>query len=147
MLRRFSHSFTVPADIDRVWDFYTDIGHLAVITPPNMNIKVVRCTSGNKLQEGAEVWLQGTLVIKSKWHSKITQLRPYTYVDEMLEGRFRVWKHTHGFEKTEGGTKVIDEIDFELRYGLVGRMLEGYAHSQLEKIFAHRKQATIDALR
>jgi hypothetical protein len=42
---------------------------------------------------------------------------------------------------------VIDEIDFELHYGLLGRMLEGYAHSQLGKIFAHRKQATIGALR
>jgi ligand-binding SRPBCC domain-containing protein len=146
-LRRFSHAFIAPADIDKVWDFYTGIGHLAVITPPHMNIRVVRCTSGNKLQEGAEVWLQGTLVIKSSWHSKITHLKPYAYIDEMLEGRFRVWKHTHGFEKTEDGTKVIDEIDFELRYGLLGKMLEGYVHSQLEKIFAHRKRATIDALR
>ncbi len=146
-MRRFSHAFTVPADIEKVWDFYTDIGHLAVITPLGMNIKVVRCTSGNKLQEGAEVWLQGTLVIKSKWHSKITYLKPYTYIDEMLEGRFKTWKHTHGFEKTEGGTKVIDKIDFELRYGFLGKMLEGYAYSQLEKIFAHRKDATINALR
>jgi ligand-binding SRPBCC domain-containing protein len=112
-----------------------------------MGIQVVRCTSGNKLQEGAEVWLQGTLVIKSRWHSKITYMKPYTYIDEMLEGRFKIWKHVHSFEKTENGAKVVDEIDFEPRYGFLGRMLEGYAYSQLEKIFAHRKEATIRALR
>jgi ligand-binding SRPBCC domain-containing protein len=74
-------------------------------------------------------------------------MKPYTYIDEMLEGRFKIWKHVHSFEKTENGAKVVDEIDFEPRYGFLGRMLEGYAYSQLEKIFAHRKEATIRALR
>lgn len=42
---------------------------------------------------------------------------------------------------------MIDEIEFELRYGLLGKIFEGYAYGQLEKIFAHRKEATIEALR
>lgn len=146
-MKKFSHSFVVPADIDRVWDFYADIGHLKVITPPEIHLKVVRTTSGTKLQEGTEVWLEGKLGIKSAWHSRITEMKPYVYVDEMLEGRFRIWKHTHAFERTNGGTRVIDEIEFELRYGLLGRILEGYAYRQLERIFAHRKSATIAALR
>lgn len=146
-MKKFSYSFVVPADIDRVWDFYTDIGHLKVITPPEMRLSVVRTTSGTRLQEGMEVWLEGKLGIKSTWHSKITEMKPYVYVDEMLEGRFRIWKHTHAFERVDGGTRVVDEIEFELRYGLLGRMLDGYAYRQLERIFAHRKVATIAALR
>lgn len=145
-MRRFRHSFTVNADIDRVWDFYTDMAHLQVVTPPEMKLSVVR-TTHQKLVEGSEVWLAGKLVLKSEWHSRITLLRPYEYVDEMLSGRFKIWKHIHAFRKVdEKTTEVIDEIDFELRYGLVGRMLEGYAYAQLEKIFAHRKAATIRAL-
>lgn len=146
-MKRFSHSFVVPANIDKVWDFYTDIGHLEVITPPHLHLKVVKSSTGGKLQQGTEVWLEGNLMVKSTWHSRITKMKPYVYVDEMLEGRFKTWKHTHAFERTEGGAKVIDEIDFELRYGLLGRMLEGYAYQQLEKIFAHRKTSTISALR
>lgn len=148
LLRRFSHSFAVDAPIDRVWAFYTDIGHLEVITPPEMKLTVVKCTTGRQLVEGTEVWLEGNLVAKSRWHSKITRLRPYMYVDEMLEGRFRVWKHTHTFEQVaDGKTKVIDEIDFELRYGPLGKVFEGYAEKQLAGIFAHRKDATVKALR
>jgi ligand-binding SRPBCC domain-containing protein len=147
LLRKFSHSFVVPAGIDRVWGFYTDISHLEVITPPHMRLKVVKSSTGSKLQEGTEVWLEGNLVVKSAWHSRITELKPYVYVDEMLEGRFRTWKHTHAFRSVEGGTGVVDEIEFELRYGLLGRMLEGYAYKQLEKIFAHRKEATVAAFR
>lgn len=146
-MKKFLHSFVVNADIDRVWDFYTDIGHLEVITPPHVRLRLVKSSTGSRLREGTEVWLEGNLMVKSTWHSKITELRPYVYVDEMLEGRFKVWKHTHAFERADGGTKVIDEIDFELRYGIIGRMLEGYAYKQLERIFAHRKEATIKALR
>lgn len=144
-MRSFRHTFTVNADINKVWEFYTDIGHLQVISPPHMQLRLVKSTH-QKLLQGSEVWLTGILVTRSNWHSKIIALAPYEYVDEMLTGRFRVWKHVHGFRKVDDKTEVIDEIDFELHYGLLGRMFEGYAYSQLEKIFAHRKQATIKAL-
>lgn len=144
-MRKFRHSFTVNADIDRVWEFYTDIGHLQVISPPHMQLRLVKSTH-QKIVQGSEVWLTGILVTRSNWHSRITSLAPYEYVDEMLAGRFRVWKHLHGFRKIGDRTEVIDEVDFQLYYGLLGRMFEGYVYSQLEKIFVHRKEATIKAL-
>lgn len=152
MARTFRHSFAVDADIDRVWDFYTDINHLKVITPPQLRLEIVRTTAaGNRLDEGAEVWLSARYAaIRARWHSKITFARKYVYVDEMLEGLFPYWRHTHTFEKEEGDTKttiVKDEVEFEMPYGVFGKLvLEGYAMSQLEKIFAHRKEATIRAL-
>ncbi len=144
-MRKFRHAFTVNADIDRIWEFYTDIGHLQVISPPHMQLRLIKSTH-QKIVQGSEVWLTGILVIRSNWHSRITSLAPYEYVDEMLTGRFRVWKHLHGFRKIRDKTEVIDEVDFELHYGLLGRIFEGYVYSQLEKIFVHRKQATIKAL-
>ena len=144
-MRKFRHVFTVNADIDRVWEFYTDIGHLQVISPPHMQLRLVKSTH-QKLVQGSEVWLTGILVTRSNWHSRITSLAPYEYLDEMLTGRFRVWKHLHGFRKIGDKTEVIDEVDFELHYGMLGRIFEGYVHSKLEKIFAHRKQATKKAL-
>ena len=144
-MHKFRHAFTVNADFDRVWEFYTDIGHLQVISPPHMQLRLVKSTH-KKMVQGSEVWLTGILVTRSNWHSRITSLAPYEYVDEMLAGRFRVWKHLHGFRKIGDRTEVIDEVDFQLHYGLLGRMFEGYVYSQLEKIFAHRKQATVKAL-
>lgn len=144
-MRKFRHVFTVNADIDRVWEFYTDIGHLQVISLPHMQLRLVKSTH-QELVQGSEVWLTGILVTRSNWHSRITSLAPYEYLDEMLTGRFRVWKHLHGFRKIGDKTEVIDEVDFELHYGMLGRIFEGYVHSKLEKIFAHRKQATIKAL-
>jgi ligand-binding SRPBCC domain-containing protein len=144
-VRTFRHAFTVNAVIDKVWEFYTDIDHLRVVSPPRMQIRVVKSTH-QKIVQGSEVWLTGVLLTRSNWHSRITSLAPYEYVDEMLTGRFKVWKHTHGFRRQGDRTEVIDEIDYELHYDWLGRLFEGYVYSQLERIFAHRKQATIKAL-
>jgi ligand-binding SRPBCC domain-containing protein len=142
-VRNFHHTFTVNADIERVWDFYTNIDHLKFVSPPHMQIRVVKSTD-QKLVKGSEVWLTGILLTRSNWHSKITSLAPHEYVDEMLTGWFKVWKHVHGFRKiSDTETEVIDVIDFELHYGRLGRLFEGYVYSKLEKIFVHRKQATI----
>jgi ligand-binding SRPBCC domain-containing protein len=36
------------------------------------------------------------------WHSKVTFLKAYEYVDEMLEGQFKKWKHIHKFRNIDG---------------------------------------------
>ena len=141
-MRHFRHSFSVNSEISRVWDFYTDMRHLEVITPPHLHLRVLK-TTHQKLVEGSEVWLTGKLVWQSTWHSRITLLAPYEYVDEMLTGRFKVWKHIHAFRKTrEKETEVIDDIDFELPYGPLGRLFEPFVVRQLQKTFEHRKIAT-----
>ena len=81
------------------------------------------------------------------WHSKILFLKPHEYVDEMLDGPFKKWRHVHKFRKVdEKQTQVIDEIEFELPYGILGKLFEGYAYKQLQQTFEHRKVATIKAL-
>lgn len=142
-MRSFRHSFAVDAEISKVWCFYTNIKHLRVITPPGLDLSVVRSTD-EQLVAGSEVWLTGRLVTRSNWHSKITSLEPYTYVDEMISGRFRIWKHSHIFQEAGNmKTEVIDEIDFELHYGFIGRMFESYVLKRLAETFAYREKATI----
>ncbi|MGH9991136.1 MAG: SRPBCC family protein [Nitrososphaera sp.] len=145
-MRKFRHSFVVQAEISRVWEFYTDIGHLRVITPEKLNIQIVRSTH-QKLIEGSEVWLAGRLVTKSRWHSRITSMKEYEYVDEMLSGIFKVWRHAHKFNRiADSTTEVVDDIDFELPYGVIGRLFEGYVYRRLVQTFDYRKHATIRAL-
>ena len=82
------------------------------------------------------------------WHSKITFLKKYEYADEMLEGPFKKWRHKHKFHYIMDGkqTEIIDEVEFELPYGILGKLFEGYAYKQLQNIFEHRKIATVKAL-
>ena len=143
---KFENSFTVNCNIDKVWKFYTDVKHVEVITPKEIQLKIIRTTS-QTLMQGTDVWLSGKLIFRRTWHSKITYLKPYEYVDEMLSGLFKKWKHLHKFEKIdENRTEVIDEIDFELPLGLLGKMFQGYAYDRMRQIFVYRQAATVKAL-
>lgn len=143
----FRHSFTVDFPVETVWRFYTDMKHLKIITPRQMNLKILKGTE-EPIREGCEYWLGAKLIINSKWHSKITHLSRYEYVDEMSHGMFRKWKHLHRFiEITHNETEIVDQIEFELPFGFVGRLFEGYALLKLAEVFEYRKNATIEALR
>ena len=146
-MKQFKNSFVVESDIDTVWKFYTDIKHLQIITPKTMALQIVK-SQDNILQQGTEVWLSAKLVMKSKWHSKITYLKPYEYLDEMITGRFKIWKHLHKFNRIdENKTQVIDEIYFELPYGWIGKLFDNYVLKQLRDIFTYREKTTIEYLK
>jgi len=147
----------VNCPIDRVWQFYTDIKHLEIITPTEINLKITSATS-QKLTQGSEFWFEGRIMMirkRSRWHSTISSYsvspQQYQYVDEMLTGPFKIWRHWHKFYDVDNNnnqkqTQVIDEIDFELPYGIIGKLFDGYAYRRLETLFCNRKLATIRAL-
>jgi len=141
----------VNSPIDRVWEFYTDIKHLEIITPAGIELKIISATS-QKLIQGSEFWFEGKLMIsKRRWHSVIKSIRPYQYLDEMLTGPLKKWRHMHKFNdfninKNLKQTEVIDEVDFELPYNPVGKLFEGYVSGRIEKFFDYRKAATIKSL-
>ena len=136
-------------NINKVWEFYTDIKHLKIITPKEINLQVIN-TTDHKFIQGTEIWIEGKILISKRktWHSVITFLKPYEYVDEMLSGPLKKWRHLHKFHDLDRGqkTEVVDQIHFELPYGILGKFFEGYAYNQLRKIFDHRKIATIKNL-
>jgi ligand-binding SRPBCC domain-containing protein len=141
----------VNCPIDRVWEFYTDIKHLEIITPTEIELKITSATS-QKLTQGSEFWLEGKLmIIKRRWHSVIKSMGQYQYLDEMLTGPLKKWMHLHKFNdininNNQKQTEVIDEVDFELPYNPVGKLFEGYVSGRLEKFFDYRKAATIKSL-
>ncbi len=145
-MKHFRHSFVINFSIDKVWKFYTNINHLKIITPERMKLEILK-TTNNPLEEGSEAWLRAKLITISQWHSKITHMKPYEYADEMLEGRFKKWRHLHKFIKIDNNkTEIIDQIYFQLPYGILGMIFENYFLHILSKIFEYRKQATIQAL-
>jgi ligand-binding SRPBCC domain-containing protein len=61
-----------------------------------------------------------------KWHSKITFLESHEYIDEMLSGPFKKWRHLHRFHNIEGKqTEIIDEVEFELPLWHIRKVIRG----------------------
>jgi ligand-binding SRPBCC domain-containing protein len=141
------NKFIINEDIEKVWDFYTDIRHLEIITPKKLNLKIIN-TSNQKIILGQEIIISAKIIIIQRtWHSKITFFQQYEYIDEMLEGPFTKWKHLHKFKRiNKNKTEIIDEVEFSLPYGVFGKIVSLYVTKILRQLFKHRKDETIKYL-
>jgi ligand-binding SRPBCC domain-containing protein len=80
------------------------------------------------LELGDEITFEGRhFGIKLRLTSKITEFDfPHRFVDEMVRGPFKRLWHEHRFSAFEGGTEVTDEMRFELPFGALGWLVEGF---------------------
>jgi ligand-binding SRPBCC domain-containing protein len=139
----------VNCSVDEVWNFYTNIKHLEIVTPPNLKLKIIE-TSNKQIVEGLRMTISARLALyNSKWHSKISlvNISKHEYIDEMVKGPFKKWKHVHIFSEIgKNQTVVIDKIEYELPFFFLGKLMEGYVENSLKKIFEYRKNQTVNNL-
>jgi ligand-binding SRPBCC domain-containing protein len=146
-LIKFIHKFIINEDIEKVWEFYTDIRHLEIITPKKLNLKIIN-TTNQKIILGQETIISAKIIIIERiWRSKITFFQQYEYIDEMVEGPFIKWKHTHKFQRiNKDKTEIIDKVEFSLPYGIFGKIGSIFFTKLLRQLFEHRKNETIKYL-
>ena len=59
--------------------------------------------------------------------SRMTAMDLYDYfVDEMEEGHFKSFKHEHFFTEKNGGTEMVDFIQYETPYGFFGKLFNRF---------------------
>ncbi len=57
--------------------------------------------------------------------SKIVEMEQPTYfVDQQISGPFRRFRHEHRFESVDGGTVMVDLIEFSSPLGAIGRTVD-----------------------
>jgi ligand-binding SRPBCC domain-containing protein len=67
--------------------------------------------------------------------------RPHYFVDEQVEGDFRMMKHEHYFKPIENGTIMIDQFHFESPRGLAGKILNKvYLEKYMTKLLQQRNE-------
>lgn len=73
---------------------------------------------------------------------KITEMKkPELFVDEQLQGDFKMMKHEHHFKPCENGTLLIDLFHFETPYGIVGLWLNAlYLTNYMKKLLEQRNR-------
>jgi ligand-binding SRPBCC domain-containing protein len=57
--------------------------------------------------------------------SRITAMNLHDYfVDEMVEGKFKSFRHEHFFEEVNEETIMIDKLQYETPYGVFGKLFD-----------------------
>lgn len=58
--------------------------------------------------------------------SKIIKMeKPFSFVDEMMQGKFKSFKHFHLFQEKEGVTVMTDILEYETPFGFFGKLFDG----------------------
>ncbi|WP_296386065.1 SRPBCC family protein [Winogradskyella sp.] len=80
-------------------------------------------TSGLIELDESVTWEATHFGIKQKLTSKITEFKSPTYfVDEMVSGAFKSFKHEHIFQKVNDSTLMIDKFHFQSPFGILGKL-------------------------
>ena len=128
--------------LEEVFAFFSDANNLEAITPRQLKFCIL--TPGPiRLEAGARIDYQLTLYgVPVKWATLIERWEPpHEFVDVQLRGPYKVWRHTHRFLAEGKGTRMIDDVAYELPLGPLGRMVEAlWARREVARIFAHRTE-------
>jgi ligand-binding SRPBCC domain-containing protein len=86
--------------------------------------------------------------IPLRWVSEIPEWEPpRRFVDVQVRGPYALWRHTHEFDSTKGGTLLRDHVEYALPLGPLGRLAHGLAvRRNLEAIFAYRAERVAELL-
>lgn len=101
---------------------------------------VAGVTSGMMKLGDTVTWEAVHFGFRQRLTSKITAFdRPRMFVDEMLRGAFKRWHHTHLFEHRDGGTLMIDIVDYASPLGVLGDVADAlFLKSYMTRLLATR---------
>ncbi|WP_435349039.1 SRPBCC family protein [Haloarchaeobius sp. HRN-SO-5] len=155
----YSRETFVRAPLSTVWDFHSHISGLEALTPDfaNLRVEAVRGPDG---EPDPAVLAAGTQISMSmrpfgvgprqRWTSVITDRtedeRAATFRDEMRDGPFPHWDHTHSFYARDDGTLVSDRVEYRLPLGPLGDLVGPLAWFGLEPMFRYRHRRTRELL-
>jgi ligand-binding SRPBCC domain-containing protein len=124
--------------------FFADAWNLELLTPPWLNFRI-RTPRPLAMREGAmldyRIRLHGVPI---PWRTRIDVWEPgVRFVDRQVLGPYRWWRHEHRFESVDGGTRVVDHVEYLPRVVWLSR---GWVRRDVERIFAYRRDALLREL-
>ncbi len=130
----------IAAPIERVFDLSRSINLHKISTADTKEEAVAGRMSG-LITEGEKVTWKAKHLFKTRFFtSKITSMvLNDSFTDEMVKGDFKSFKHEHHFKQVDNGTIMIDLLEFESPYGMIGQLFNKfYLKGYLEKFLVQR---------
>lgn len=140
--RSLTRAQILPISLERAWDFFSDPGNLAQITPPGMGFHILSAHRPPRMYAGQliEYTVSPVLGIPMYWMTEITHVVEGKYfIDEQRFGPYALWHHQHHFRPVEGGVEMTDIVHYKIPLGLFGILADRlFVRRKLDDIFNYR---------
>jgi len=145
--RTLSASQIVARPIDEVFGFFSRPENLGRIMPPEFGLVIRSADRAMRAGLVIDYTVRPLLGIGTTWRTRIDACAPpHGFADVQLRGPYRRWEHRHAFASVVNGTRIDDEIDYEMPLGRFGDALhDRLVRPALERLFRYRA-AAIDAV-
>ncbi|OPH48136.1 cell division protein [Paenibacillus ferrarius] len=107
------------------------------------NERAVKGRTSGLIELGETVTWEAThFGIRQQLTSIITEFDPPNkFVDEMVSGAFKRFRHEHTFEIQDGGTLMSDKFDYTSPFGLLGMLADVmFLRSYMERLLLRRNE-------
>jgi ligand-binding SRPBCC domain-containing protein len=134
--------------IGQVFAFFAEPQNLEKITPPTMRFTILTPLP-IEMRQGAlidyRIVLNG---IRMLWRTEITEWQPpHRFIDTQLKGPYLQWIHEHSFREVEGGTEMMDRVEYRVPGGPLEPLIHRlYVRPQVERIFDYRESVIAELL-
>jgi ligand-binding SRPBCC domain-containing protein len=124
MIRIHQTTF-IKAPIERVFDLSRSISLHKISMQETKENAINGITSGLLQKDDSVTWESFHLGKKRIMVIKITEMEsPLHFSEEQIDGDFKSFKHQHFFKTVDNGTIMIDYIDYQTPFGIIGFILE-----------------------
>lgn len=166
MRQRFATSQWVSYPVEIVFAFFANPDNLPLLSPEALKMRIERLDlvqapapheigghSGvqTELAAGAgtemKLSFQPTpfIPMRVSWVARIAEFLWFDhFCDEQVRGPFAFFRHRHGvrreMQQGRAGTRLTDDVEFELPFGAIGRLGGGIVRRQMEQMFRTRQE-------
>jgi ligand-binding SRPBCC domain-containing protein len=130
----------INAPANTCFDLMRDV-RLHTKTVAKTKEKAVAGVTEGKIGLGQTVTFEGKhFGMKQRLTVKVIEFeRPRLFVDEMIEGNFKTFRHVHEFFAAERGTLMRDTVTWTSPFGVLGRLVDYFfLKGHLRKLISGR---------
>jgi ligand-binding SRPBCC domain-containing protein len=132
----------LPITLQEAWEFFSTPSNLTKITPAEMGFTTQYRSGADKTYPGQIIRYKIQVIpgLKMNWVTEITHVKELEYfVDEQRFGPYALWHHQHHFKEVAGGVEMMDEVNYAIPLGIIGRLANFiFVGQKVNRIFDYR---------
>ena len=133
----------VARPLNEVFGFFSRAENLQELTPPWLHFHILS-VDPRPIRKGTLIrYSLRWRIFPINWTTEIVEWDPpHGFVDLQLKGPYQLWRHQHRFVAEGNSTRILDEIEYRLPFGVFGKLAHAIkVRRDVEGIFDYRKRA------